>query len=251
MEAIVNEDLENCWQCPNCVCKGYIKLENQPAPKLASKSQDQDQLINDSIKNNLCVSSSLNLDDHSTSMPKDCKTTASILDSINTVINVSCSSFSSSSSSYWSANDSSLSPTSPNVMSRNSVDFYHQPVKIRKPRTAKVSQNKSTKKQIKNEPLDNNPNSDDDSVISLSSLTHYEKQIILREFCELCYDSDEDETTKKSSNTDGFILTSTPTNHINDMNSKTIILINNNSASEFFKYQNGSKFFPPTSNKLK
>lgn len=175
-EPIINEDLTNCWKCPNCVHKGYItNLDQQQhvAQSVApQKSSDQSQNMN--ILND-CSSSS----------------NSSILTSINSVINLSSSdspsvTASSRSESPSNTEDSSVSSSNLNQKKKNK-SVINETKQNGKSKFEKITVHvvKEDLKPMKEEMVNEE---DPIDTITVDSLTFLEKQVILREFCEAYFD---------------------------------------------------------------
>lgn len=160
--------MSNCWKCPNCVNKGYIKPEifkQESKTNGHSESNSESASLNNSFNSTITsvISSSLNL---------------------NT--------------------DFFLSPSSKNNNTLNNI-IQPKPKQKRHRRTKQEIENSRKSNSFfnfikSNQNTDNlrsdskklkHQNKEDDSLITIDSLTYFEKQIILREFCEICYDEPE------------------------------------------------------------
>ncbi len=164
MESIVNEDLNNCWKCANCLNNGYIKQSEHP-----SFSNNN----NNSFKSN----------DNSLQQQLSLNTSSNFSDSLNNSFNSS------------RTNDMFVSPLS--ITSET-----EPPVKKKRHRRTKLeilnSKNDSLKsfelpvKVEKKSKVKNYINKKQSAIISIDSLSNYEKQIILNEFCEI-FDPDQED----------------------------------------------------------
>ena len=161
IESIVNEDLNNCWKCANCVNKGYINKQNDSSNAIKLDVALQQPLI---LNTNSNFSDSLNNSFNSTR-----------------------------------TNDMFVSPLSTTTTELTN----EQPVKKKRYRRTKLEIENSKlnefnqletifKDKKKKKELNNNIKKQKNlkRIISIDSLSNYEKQIILNEFCEIYNEQD-------------------------------------------------------------
>ncbi|CAF0956837.1 unnamed protein product [Brachionus calyciflorus] len=176
VEPIINEDLVNCWKCPNCVNKGFINSNcfKQDMNKQAQfENSNGSNSLNDSFNNIInnvissSVSSNSNLKNQSNSP-------------IDFVLSPP-----STSTSYLSSALTSVHPTKPKSKRHRRTKQEMEMARVQSINYSakKENINSNLKRKRKNETI--SPEDNDESIISLDSLTYFEKQIILREFCEV------------------------------------------------------------------
>ena len=165
IESIVNEDLNNCWKCANCLNNGYIKQSEHPS------------FNNNNNNNNNNNSNSLKLIDNSLKQQLSLNTSSNFSDSLNNSFNSS------------RTNDMFVSPLSITIETE-------PPVKKKRHRRTKLEILSSKNdllinsvevpiQEEKKSKAKKSINKKQSAIISIDSLSNYEKQIILNEFCEI------------------------------------------------------------------
>lgn len=241
MEPIINEDLNNCWKCPNCVNKGYIKSDCLKQ-EVAKQMQFHEQSSGNSSLNNSFNSIITTVINNSASMKTRVNNGSNNNNnSNNNNIDFFLSPQSTNTSSTQNLIYKAIQPK-PQPLSSVQILDLPKPKFKRHRRTKKEMEDSKLKIEVNNDYYlnsdsiqtiydsnntvfsnsnNNTQNSDglkrrrrrtklkikmeslappsshfvakqmqdDDSIISIDSLTYYEKQIILREFCEICYDN--------------------------------------------------------------
>uniref|UniRef100_A0A4Y6ESB8 [histone H3]-dimethyl-L-lysine(36) demethylase n=1 Tax=Brachionus koreanus TaxID=1199090 RepID=A0A4Y6ESB8_9BILA len=167
VEPIINEDLVNCWKCPNCVNKGYINSNFSKDFKISqSDSSSGSSSLNESYSN---MFTNVNTSTASYFQNKS----ASPIDFVIAPT--------SSKQNFLAMALSNVAPLKPKRHRRTK-----QEMDIIKSNSMSLNENFELKRKREHhlESL-RSIQDDEESIISLDSLTYFEKQIILREFCEV------------------------------------------------------------------
>ena len=182
---MINEDLVNCWQCANCVNKGYMRLDNAKAESVSGLNQSFNETnesfeIKEAEASNL--SALLNVSSLDSTPVKSGKKPGRPpkLEPVGQDYKPV-----SSSSPIKAAKKLEVAKAEPQPL----VNGVHQDTKENGVKKG-VKKMKKSVKSVAIIDSDQDEEDDDEEVITLDSLTETEKQLILREFCENYLDLD-------------------------------------------------------------
>lgn len=181
MESIINEDLNNCWQCANCLNKGYIKQDE-------TKKQENQAKLNQTQSSDLNTSNS---------------------ESLNASLN------STSVNHSNNATTPSIAPKNENDNSTNTnvkepvfiAPSTESPVKKQKRQRRTKEEMENCTLKVKLQPIINNKKQKTkrEAIISIDQLTSYEKEIILNEFCDIYYGDDDNTNNYANQTPNGYL----------------------------------------------
>lgn len=243
VEPIINEDLVNCWKCPNCVSKGYINSNFIKDLKLSqSDNSSGSSFLNENYTSTFSISNvspTVPLQNQITS--PDFEITAA--NSRKNFLEMALFNVPSLKPKRHRRTKQEMETIKFNLT--NLKDKFD--IKKRK-RENQIDAFKTTQ-------------DDDESIISIDSLTYFEKQIILREFCEVVTKKNEikcDHIYKKKSTEIANNCTLSKQSNSNSSDHDTIIVDTDDSDSRDFdldeesiKILNKKKNFIKTSAKPK
>ncbi len=167
-ESVINEDLNNCWKCANCLNKGYNKQTEQQTIK-----QEYSQ-VDLSLQQTLTLNTSSNLSDSlNNSFNSSTRTNDMFVSPISTDLNVSIE----------------MMPVKKKRHRRTKLEILNSKTTT-SAQTETINMNKKKKYSSVKLLKENKKVKIKKSIISIDSLTSYEKQIILDEFCIEIYQDD-------------------------------------------------------------
>lgn len=217
IEPIINEDLVNCWKCPNCVNKGYINSNFMKDLKLSQSD-------------NSSGSSSLNENYTSIFDIASVSSTAPVQNQVTWPVDFALTA-ANSRKNFLEMALSNVPPLKPKRHRRTKQEM--ETIKLN---LTNLKDNFDIKRDNQIDAF-KIAQDDDESIISIDSLTYFEKQIILREFCEVVTKQNEskcDHLYKKKSTEKASKYTITKTSNGNSSDHDTIIVDTDDSDSKDF-----------------
>jgi hypothetical protein len=202
-EPVINDDLKNCWQCANCVSRGFTKPDDMFLANIINSGNINS--TGNNTNNSILLRQFMTPISHTTPTKLTKPTNPDAFEN----------SFSSSSPSLnnHASNSNSNSSAEFNVPHFSSVK--NEEKKKKRGRRSKNELHRiartSADGQMSKRELDFCTNTDNacvdfenyadspELVLTVETLTAFQKQVILREFCEICYITEKSPSPKKPS----------------------------------------------------
>ena len=170
VEPVINETLNNCWKCPGCVQKGYMRIET------GRQSSDDSSFQHN--QNNSFVDDDYNDGDDdeypNANQTKPNSTTTTTTAYARKKMKLKLNIENLVNRKLFNLNKSTNANDDPDLINESSVS------------SSSVSLHETTQNNY-NEDDDDDDDDDDDVPISVESLTDFDKQIILSEFLSEIY----------------------------------------------------------------